>query len=156
MSGYVYRGNKHDVEPVVETAPSLGPDVFDPSKCGQYRGYHQHQKFGQEPCRACKDAKAVKSKAEYAARKIKRLGAAAAVTRADRPTRPAGRPSCGTGAGYAAHIYRGEPSCAPCRAAEATRKRKASRASGAVKSVRIPLDSTCNHCGHHIFEGEAA
>lgn len=59
MPGYVYR---KDEPPVVqttreaETRPGRKLAPFDPSLCGQNKGYQQHYRHGQTPCDRCKRA----------------------------------------------------------------------------------------------------
>lgn len=66
MSGYVYRGKEPYVpqeprEPREPDAPRISrpPAIlspFDPSKCGERKGYAQHRRHKQEPCQPCRVA----------------------------------------------------------------------------------------------------
>lgn len=52
MSGYKYRGTNHDTDTPLPR--QINP--FDPTKCGTYAGYRQHENTGTPKCRPCKDA----------------------------------------------------------------------------------------------------
>jgi hypothetical protein len=113
MSPYVYRGTLRDVKTAAAPTrtpstpgPKPKPRVFDPAKCGTYKGYKQHQDGDTEKCQPCKDANAAYSRA-YGARPP------GPVHRGFRPDK------CGTRAGYFRHLRHGVPVCGPCAAAHA-------------------------------------
>ena len=100
---YVWKGTT----PPASGVPEKAPVPFDPSKCGEARGYKQHRNHGQEPCQPCKDGAAAYRRAWVAARKGR------TIVRGFNPDK------CGTRAGYAGHTYHKVPYCDPCRAANA-------------------------------------
>lgn len=103
--GYVYRGDKHDVDTPPRTNKHHG---FDPSACGTYAGYRRHQKWGVPACQDCKDAQAAYSRDYWH-------------HRGTRPTRiDVFDPSaCGTHAGYRRHTRSDVPPCRACLTAYA-------------------------------------
>ncbi len=106
--GYQYRGTIRDIEEESTPTPAPRLGVFDPSKCGTYAGYRQHQKYGLMPaCRPCKDAQAAYSR-DYIER---RGGRTAPAIREFQPG------ACGTYAGYARHLRSEVPPCADCHRA---------------------------------------
>lgn len=110
---YTYKGKLRDVsapapaEPRTPSTPGPKPKapVFEPSHCGTYRGYKQHEKTGTEKCQACKDANAAYSR-DYEARL--KTGQIQALNRGFRPD------ACGTYAGYCRHLRHNVPACGPC------------------------------------------
>lgn len=48
---YVFRGTP---DPAPRNRPR--PLAFDPTKCGSYKGYKQHQNHGVPVCTACREA----------------------------------------------------------------------------------------------------
>jgi hypothetical protein len=98
---YQYRGANFEVEEPQRWRPQT---EFVAEKCGTYAGYKQHQKFGQEACRPCKDALAAYCRDRYHARK-------------HLPPRVYGfsPDKCGTYAGYARHKRSEVPPCEPCK-----------------------------------------
>ncbi len=104
--GYSYRGSNHEVEEDQEPwRPQVG---FVASKCGTYAGYRQHQKYGQEACRPCKDGLAAYCRDRYHTRK-------------HLPPRIYGfnPDKCGTYAGYTRHQRSDVPPCEACKTANA-------------------------------------
>jgi hypothetical protein len=123
--GYIYKGKIHDVEPqpapvraVSTPGPKPKPRGFDPSLCGTYAGYKQHERAGTEKCQPCKDANAAYSR-DYQARRRAGLG----LVRGFRPDQ------CGTYRGYCHHQRHKVPACGPCREASRlhTAKHRANR-----------------------------
>jgi hypothetical protein len=119
---YVYRGTLRDIGPErraeiakrlreapVRTQSIPGPKpryrLFDPSHCGTFRGYKQHEKTGTEKCQPCKDANAAYSRDYEARRKTGQVQTIGRGFRADK---------CGTYAGYCRHRRHNVPACGPC------------------------------------------
>ncbi|MDP9185086.1 MAG: hypothetical protein M3O29_05405 [Actinomycetota bacterium] len=107
--GYKYNGPLREVteEEPRRRGQQPGLQPFDPSLCGQRKGYQQHRRHGQEACRPCKDAAAAYKKAWEAENKDR------IIVKGFNPSK------CGTPAGYARHTYHGVQYCDPCRAANA-------------------------------------
>jgi hypothetical protein len=62
--GYVWKGTQVDDAPAPKkrkSGPAKGWVPFDPSKCGERRGYRQHNRHGQDQCDDCKAANAAYS-----------------------------------------------------------------------------------------------
>lgn len=123
---YQYRGTIHDLNDVepepVQVRPVAGPKTkrrprgFNPSLCGIYAGYKQHERTGTEKCQPCKDANAAYSR-DYEARL--KTGQIRVIGRGFNPS------ACGTRAGYDRHHRHNVPACGPC--AEASRVYTAER-----------------------------
>ena len=104
---YRYRGTKTLAMEQEQEEPLKAERVFDPAKCGTYKGYKQHQNHKIPQCQPCKDAAAA-YKHELAARH--KAGLVVREFRSDK---------CGTLAGYSRHKRHDTPVCEPCREARA-------------------------------------
>jgi hypothetical protein len=107
---YQYRGTIRDIDDDFDEPAPTEP-VFDTAKCGTYTGWHQHRKFGTEPCQSCKNFINEYGRV-YRARTRTRRAAAP-------PAPMTIRDVCGTYSGYMKHQRNGEPKCADCKAANA-------------------------------------
>lgn len=94
---YFYRGTN--------TADEAGEYTHDPLRCGTFEGYRKHKRNQETICPPCREAKRVKSAADYAKKT------------ADREANPpVFDPSkCGTYAGYRQHVRHKNTKCEPCR-----------------------------------------
>lgn len=103
MPGYVYKGNKHDVEEMFEVEPEpvekktrLKPGEIPP--CGTLKGDARHRRL-KEKCDECNEVRKAHRRKNH-----------------PRVRFPA---ECGTPSGYNAHRRKGEPICHDCRVASA-------------------------------------
>ena len=57
-------------EASIDAGPSVAPKhgTFDPSKCGTYAGYRQHERYDVPKCLPCKAQKSIRDTAAYARR----------------------------------------------------------------------------------------
>ena len=110
---YQYRGTIRDIEeaPAPRTRKLNG---FDPSACGEYRGYRRHQTRGVPACDPCLAAMAAYSRDRYT----------------PRPPKTFNPDACGTWKGWQRHQYHDVPTCEACQAAarEYQRARRAANA----------------------------
>lgn len=97
---YQYRGTIRDIE---EPTPTRARKLtgFDPSACGEYRGYRRHQKHGVPACDPCLAAMAAYSRDRYQ----------------KRPKRTFNPDACGSWKGWQRHQYHDVPPCDACMAA---------------------------------------
>lgn len=98
---------------VAEGRPSRAKDgprqIAKEAACGTLSGYNRHFRVTKtEPCDECKAAKNDYERARYKPQST-----------------PKPEPECGTTRGYRRHRTKGEPTCAPCKEANATAQRAA-------------------------------
>lgn len=74
--------------------------------CGTIAAYARHRRAGEEPCKACRKARAAYTRARYVP--------------SDRQPYP-----CGTPGAYQRHLRLGEETCQPCRDAYAAQRASA-------------------------------
>lgn len=84
--------------------------------CGTTGGYARHMRLGEPACAPCRDAKNDYWRVRDAQRRAEN-------GKTTSPRRKVA--ACGTRSGYARHLRLGEPTCAPCRAANSARNKKA-------------------------------
>lgn len=109
---YVYRGTTRDIEEETTTKPRPRQRApFDPTKCGTYAGYKQHDNTGTPHCRPCKDA------ANKYVRELRARHKISPIIRGFQPDK------CGTLAGYSRHKRHDVPVCDPCKQARAEHRR---------------------------------
>lgn len=109
---YQYRGDltltaelaAEDAAAIAEPAKAPG---FDPSRCGTYANYRQHQTYGVPICDGCRAAMSAYSRDLYQRHQ------AGEVIKGFRPD------ACGTRAGYKRHMRHDVPPCPACKAAHA-------------------------------------
>lgn len=104
---YQYRGTVRDVEETPAPRP-LKLTGFDPSACGEYRGYRRHQKHNVPACDPCKAAMAAYSRDRYQAR----------------PPKTFNPDACGSWKGWQRHQYHDVPPCEACREASRVYQRE--------------------------------
>lgn len=116
--GYAYRGTTFDTD---EPAPARTRKLtgFDPSACGEYRGYRRHQKHGVPACDPCLAAMAAYSRDRYT----------------PRPPKMFNPDACGTWTGWQRHKYHDVPLCDACREVGRVNQREYQRAYRARKKV---------------------
>jgi hypothetical protein len=111
---YQYKGTIRDIE---DDTPAPRPKKlteFDPSACGEYRGYRRHQQHGVPACDPCLGAMAAYSRDRYQ----------------KRPAKAFNPDACGSWKGWQRHQYHNVPACDACMAAsrEYQRERRAANA----------------------------
>jgi hypothetical protein len=97
--------------------PSLVDARTGLKPCGTSAAYRRHRRDGEEPCHACREAEALRS-------------------RGGRPRIPL--QPCGTRAAYIRHVKRGEEPCADCRIANATYAEDKRRERSARDRAQVP------------------
>jgi hypothetical protein len=121
--------------------------VFDPSKCGTYAGYRQHDRYNVPTCDPCKDAMAAYSRDYY-----DRIGGrpkpeVPSTVKRGPGKNPKHGSGCGTYNGYGAHHRAGTPVCDPCKEARRAYRKERDRAvkAGDGRKRRKAFDPTL--CG---------